>query len=276
MTQWADYSAGRPSGAALKASGFGGAIRYIGLGSAGKRINAAEYRDLIASGVEVLLVAEQSTDDAWAAVDDYAQGRTFATAALNEARAIGIPDNIGIAAAADAHAVGSQITDSVAYVRGFRDVLGLARTGFYGFFETLNAVHAAGVASWYWRCGAEPNTQEQTWIHFWQRNYGETVRYVSGIQCDVNDQYHPVTGANPVTPEQDAILRQILNQLVGPWPSYVDPNVKLTLVDFARAIDQHTYAPAAPASVALTAADLDTLAGKVATRLASLQFKATP
>lgn len=188
--RWADYSAGRPAAAALLAAGFGGVIRYVGLGSAGKRITAAEYQGLVAAGLRVLLVAELDTADAWEAVDDYAAGRQHAAAALADARALGIPDSVGIAAAADAHASGSQITDAVAYCRGFADVLGQARTGFYGFPETLTAVRATGVASWFWRCGTPPSTAEQAWTHLWQRNDGTTT--VAGVAVDITEQYLPI------------------------------------------------------------------------------------
>lgn len=191
---WADYSAGRPSGAALRAAGFGGAIRYIGLGSAGKRITAAEYQDLTAAGISVLLVAEYDTNDAWRGYDT---GKANAEIALAEARALGIPDSVGIAGAADAHASGqAQLDAAVAYARGFGDVLGRSRAGFYGFPEVVNAVRGAGVVSWYWRCGAEPSYGDKLWLHFWQRNAGETLRWVSGVPCDINEQYNAVTGGD--------------------------------------------------------------------------------
>jgi hypothetical protein len=203
MTQWADYSAGRPSGAALRAAGFTGAIRYVGVGSSGKRLAPGEYAALTSAGVQVLLVAESGTADAWGTPtdDDRARGRANATAALDDARSLGVPDSVGIAAAADAHALNQgQINDAVAYTRGFEDVLGHERTGFYGFSETLNAVHNAGVASWYWRCGSEPSTADKTWIHFWQRNAAPITRVVSGVPCDINEQYNPVGPSNDSTP----------------------------------------------------------------------------
>jgi hypothetical protein len=199
--RWADYSAGRPSAAALKAAGFGGVIRYVGLGKADKRITAAEYQDMVANGVQVLLVAELDSTDAWEAADDYANGVSHAGMALADARALGIPDSVGIAAAADAHATASQVADAVNYCRGFRDVLGLARTGFYGFRETLTAVHDAGMASWFWRCGSQPTAAERQWTHFWQRNDGTTT--VSGIAVDINEQYNDI-------PEDDVSFSDVI------------------------------------------------------------------
>jgi hypothetical protein len=190
MTRWADYSAGRPSAAALKAAGFGGVLRYLWAGSSSKLITAIEYQDLVANGLQVALVVEQSIDDAWKAVDDYAQGQSWAALARSAARAMGIPDTVPIAAAADAHASGSQITDAVAYTKGFRDVLGLQRTGIYGFREVVTAVRVAGAASWFWLCGSAPSTEDQSWLHFWQRNDGTTT--VSGVIADINEHYQPL------------------------------------------------------------------------------------
>lgn len=270
MTLWADYSAGRPSGSALKAAGFGGVIRYVGIGGPEKRITAAEYSDLVASGVQVLLVAEQWTTDAWGG---RALGQANARAALNEARALGIPDSVGIAAAADAHAANQdQINAAVEYARGFQDVLGKARTGFYGFVEVLNAVHAADVGSWYWRCGAVPSAAEKAWVNFWQRNAGTTVAYVSGIQCDINEQYNPVgVDMSFDQPDRDMLAR-VHEQLTALWPTFVaGSNAKLTLVDYARAVDERTVKqtaqlaaiPTTHPSVTLSPADLDALAAKV-------------
>jgi hypothetical protein len=278
--QWADYSGGRPSGAALRGAGFGGVIRYVGLGGGaslpGKRITAAEYRDLTGAGVQVLLVCEGDTTDAWGG---YAAGVANARIALADARELGIPDSVGIAAAADAHAANqAQINAAVEYARGFQDVLGKARAGFYGFQETVTAVRNAGIGSWYWRCGSEPSgtvnppTGEKSWTHLWQRNKAPTVRVVSGVTCDINEQYLPISRQeDDLTPEQWAFIknaltfndqcnRTIINQITGDpkgEPSF-DANMNwqdghlpgfpngdgshhFTLTDFARQSDWNSY-----------------------------------
>lgn len=192
MAWYADYSAGRPTPAALKAADFSGVLRYIGLGSEGKQINAGEYVAMKRAGMQVLLVAERGLQDAWGG---YALGVQNAREALADARFNGIPDSVPIAAAADAHAVSQQqISRAVDYARAFSDVLGKQRAGFYGFVEVLNAVHAAGVVSWYWRCGSEPSAAEKKWVHFWQRNKAPTLITVQGVPCDINEVYLPVGG----------------------------------------------------------------------------------
>lgn len=200
--QYADYSAGRPSGAALKAAGFSGVIRYIGLGSEGKQLVASEYRDLVATfgAQNVLLVAEAGTGDAWGTDtdDDYARGVANGKIAVADARAQGVPDWVPLACAADAHAQAFQIDDVVRYARGFEAAVGKSRCGFYGFSETLAAVHNAGIGSWFWRCGSEPTAAEKQWVNFWQRNAAPTVRTVAGVPCDINDVYHPILQGDDV------------------------------------------------------------------------------
>lgn len=194
--QYADYSAGRPAGAQLKAAGFGGVIRYIGLGSEGKQLIASEYKDLVTvfGAQNVLLVAEAGTGDAWGTEtdDDYARGVAYGKTSVADARAQGVPDWVPLACAADAHAQVFQIDDVVRYARGFEAAVGKTRCGFYGFSETLTAVHNAGIGSWYWRCGSEPTAAEKQWVNFWQRNAAPTVRTVAGVPCDINEVYRPI------------------------------------------------------------------------------------
>lgn len=274
MQQFADYSGGRPSGAALKAAGFGGVIRYVGLGSAGKRLAAGEYRDLTGAGLQVLLVVEQNTTDAWGG---YAKGVANAKAGLADARALGVPDSVGIAAAADAHAANqTQINAAVQYARGFQDVLGKARTGFYGFSETLTAVRNAGIGSWYWRCGSQPTAAERTWTHLWQRNAAPTVRVVSGVVCDINEQYKPISTSEDDVAGFDnddagvlmryGVLKEGLNP--NDKPTVENPGNYITVYNaFARIDTISSRVDAITASLAglkTGGVDLDALAAKIA------------
>ncbi len=197
MAQWLDFSDQPPGAAAIKQAGYMGVLRYIGLGSEGKQIHHAEYQDYVDHGLGVLLVAELGVNDAWAALDDYATGVARAQLALADARAEGIPDTVGIACAADAHATSAtQIDDAVRYAAGVASVLGRARAGFYGFRETSQAVHAAGVVGWHWRCGSEPSLEDKTWVNFWQRNTPPQVVVINGTACDINETYAPLPEDN--------------------------------------------------------------------------------
>jgi len=193
MARWLDFSGSPPGAATIRANGYVGVLRYIGLGGAWKHISGAEYQDYVAHGLKVMLVAQSGTDDAWGSPDDHAAGRAAAIAGVNHARRIGIPDSVGIACAADAHAGSAQqIQDSVRYATGFASVLGRTRSGFYGFSETSQAVHAAGAVGWHWRCGSQPSAADAQWVNFWQRNRAPTTVVLNGTTCDINEEYAPL------------------------------------------------------------------------------------
>lgn len=186
--EYADFSGPPPGAKALKAAGFSGVIRYIGLGSEFKQIHRAEYVDYVTNGMDVLLVAELHTTDAWQAADDYGYGVQNALIARADARNEGIPDYEPIFWAADAHATASQVADSLEYGRGFQSVLGRAGTGPYGFMEVVRAAKNAGLGNYYWVAGSQPSAEDQKWITFWQKNTG--TRTVNGTVCDINVMYN--------------------------------------------------------------------------------------
>lgn len=202
MAKWADFSGHAPGAAPLGAAGFEGVIRYVGEGSLSKRITAMEYQDYSRNSMPVLLVAELGTNDAWSSSNPFADGVARAKDALADARNLGIPDYVGIACAADAHATPAQVASAVEYARGFASILGQARTGFYGFSETSRAVHDANVVGWHWRCGSAPDAVDAQWVNFWQRN--DTTVTVGGTVCDINETY--ATLGEDMTPDQDAAL----------------------------------------------------------------------
>lgn len=207
---WADFSSGRPGSAALRAAGITGVIRYVGVGSASKRITAAEYADYAANGIEVRLVVELGVHDA---ESGYTAGVTNANLALSDARSLGIPDTVGIAAAADEHLAANKITTALAYVQGFRDVLGGARTGAYGFAEFIDAVHTADLAGWWWKSGNAPTLSESSWVTFWQRNNGTTTETINKVVVDLNDQTNSLTEPDDMTPDEHAWLEDVMRRV---------------------------------------------------------------
>lgn len=191
MAIWADYSGGRPNGASLRNAGFIGVIRYVGIGGLWKRLTAAEYKDLTAHQLQVLTIAENSGADA---EGGYSAGRANAQAAQADITNLGLPGNTLIFAGVDSNKVAA--SDAVDYVHGFRDVLGVARTGVYGFDYVINAVKADGSASVFWQAGHPP--APGAGVHFWQRNgsNGEPASAtVDGVTCDIDDQLLPLPGA---------------------------------------------------------------------------------
>jgi glycoside hydrolase-like protein len=212
MARWLDFSGSPPGAATIAANGYVGVLRYIGLGGSWKHIQAAEYQDYVAHGLKVMLVAQGGTDDAWGSADDYAAGRNAAITAVNDARAKGIPDSVHIACAADAHAANQQqIDDCVRYAAGFASVLGRTRSGFYGFSETSQAVHASGSVGWHWRCGTVPSAADQAWVNFWQRNTAPTTVVLNGTTCDINEEYAPLEDI--LDPEERNALFSIYNAM---------------------------------------------------------------
>ena len=193
---WADYSAGRPGGAALRAAGFSGVIRYVGTPGRAKNITAGEYQDLVGHSLSVLLVHENGTGDV---LRGYAGGVADAHSALDNARACSIPDSVGIASASDRHLTAAQVRAGVQYQAGFASVLGGARGGAYGFSEYVSAVRAAGTASWLWQCGHRPDANAG--VHLWQRNAGVSQTTVNRIACDINDQLLPLP-EDDMTPDE--------------------------------------------------------------------------
>jgi hypothetical protein len=180
-----DYSAGKISGAAIRAAGYGGAIRYItdsgNLGT--KHTSASEYRDHIACGLQDWLVYEVNTDDP---LGGRSGGITAAQRALDGANYIGYPADRHIFFCFDRHASTSELPAWRTYLDGAASVLGVGRVGAYGFSEAIDA--AQGHATAFWQCGSRSAVRSFT--NFYQRNTGTTA--VGGISCDINDVLIPL------------------------------------------------------------------------------------
>lgn len=214
--QWIDFR-GVPANwdvfyASAAKAGIRGAIRYISSGSDSKQIHSPERQAAGRHGIKLLLVDELGTGDAWDSADDRAAGAARGRAALADAKREGFGP-VGISAAADAHASGRQITDAVAYARGFASAVGKANAGMYGFSEVLRAVRAANVVSWYWLAGSKPSAEDAKWIAFWQDNTG-TIR-INGVECDRNWRLDgPLPGAstgteNDMGASEMAVLKRV-------------------------------------------------------------------
>lgn len=278
MTLWVDYSDGRPGGAALAAARVTGAFRYVSAGSPGKLITAAEYADLVAHGIRVLLVDELNTHDA---EGGFTAGAARAQAALSTARAYGIPDSVGIAAAADEHLTAAlaageaDVTSALAYVAGFVSVLGLARTGAYGPAELIDAVHATNAAEWTWKWGTAPTAAEQAWLTFWQRNAGQTTQVINGVTCDLNDQFNSIPGGPMTNPDETVLQRGSLpgapetgTTSVDAVAEYSDANKDLELAAIAK---DDTDINAVAAQVAALASGVQSSFAVLAAQVAALQ-----
>lgn len=209
MNIWCDYSGGRPSGLSLQRAGVTGVIRYVGIGGMGKRLTRPEYEDLIAHGIIVHGVVERDTMDA---NGGYQAGLMNARAAVADIHAITSGRGLAVVYAAnDQQAATSQ---TVAYVQGFSDILGVAYTGAYGFSAQIAAVRKAGFASHFWLAGHPPSLVNMSGeVDLWQRQGTKgqtsdgpatpTTIIIDGVQCDVNNAYLITT---PPLPEEHDMM----------------------------------------------------------------------
>jgi glycoside hydrolase-like protein len=194
---WGDY-VGYPGGAALRAAGFTGVVRYVGIGGSAKRLTAAEYADLSGNGLHVLGVVESTTTEA---DNGYAAGVSDARAA--QADIANLTGGRGLDFVFAANDKTTYIQADVDYVRGFADVLGVRKTGAYGFSDFLTAVRDAGVATVFWQAGHPPSiTGTGGFVHFWQRQgtpgdasdgpATPTTTTVGGVTVDLDNQRLPL------------------------------------------------------------------------------------
>lgn len=202
-----DYSAGRPSGAAIRAARYGFVMRYLDNGLAGRaNLTAPEFMDLTASGVQTGLVWERKLiGRPDRATEGRAAGAADAAAAAAAARAATGLDGYPIYFAVDFdlpdYAPGS--ADPMAklgpvgdYFGGIRSVLPLERVGVYGGYYAVKRILDAGLASLAWQTAAWSGGQEDPRIHVFQR-VGSV--YVAGVECDVNEARNSEFGYRPAT-----------------------------------------------------------------------------
>lgn len=182
-----DYTS-RIDPGAIRHAGYDFVIRYVDDRPRWKTIDAAEYSELVAAGVDVYLVFEISTDDA---EGDSVAGFPNAQRAIDGAHAIGYPDGYPLFFAIDEHVSPDRMDTIRQYLEAVENTV-VNRSGFrfgvYGFPEVIAAVQIWYPSAATWQCG---HKQAPGFADIWQRNTGTTV--VGGITCDVNEQYRPLT-----------------------------------------------------------------------------------
>ncbi len=199
-----DYSAGYPPPAILFIRGYA-VIRYIGFPDRLKCITGTEYAAMVAAGVPVALVYENTLTE-WRG--GHSAGQAGATRARAHATAIGFPRDRPIYMAIDQDVVtDAEYTTMVDYLRGAAGPLGgTALTGVYGEADVIDRARNDGVATWWWQTKAWSRGR-LTVAHLTQ-NIGELL--VGGVACDVNDAnaldwgQHPAPA--PITPTHRTTL----------------------------------------------------------------------
>lgn len=175
-----DYSAGRPTGAAVRAAGHVGVIRYAGTQGRPKNITKAEYQDMDRNGVGVALIFEDLAGDA---LKGWGRGVDAARAIAADAASIGFPTSRPLYFAVDQD-ITTQMDAVKAYFGGIASVLGSRPIGVYGEADVLDAVIGSGLAEYGWQTAAWSKGRRTNKARLFQR-IGSVV--VGGIACDVND-----------------------------------------------------------------------------------------
>lgn len=183
MSQVLDYSASFPGAANIKAKGYVGAVRYIGMPWRIKCTTASELQDFTREGLGMALVFESTATD-WRGGE--AQGIKSGQMARDHANAIGFPADRPIYMAIDQDVVTSgEFNLMINYLRGAAQSLGgAASTGVYGEADVIDRARNAGVASKFWQTAAWSRGKMAPNLHLFQK-----IGYVNvgGVACDVND-----------------------------------------------------------------------------------------
>lgn len=253
--RWADCATHPPS-SVLKVAGYQGIFLYAGTPQLPKNGSRVLYQSYSANGLDTAAIFEVDTTDIYR--PDLAPQHALDT--MSDVLSWGAPPTMPLEATADRHLTAADVATATEYQRRFYQTCkgrGWAGpVGGYGFSEFTRAIVAAGVADWTHVAGAGSTVQATD--TFWQDNTRKD--FPGGYEVDINYQFHPL-GANSVfTQQQESAivaaadltnrmapaLTQVLNQLMGPWSSWVpgsDPQAtERTLVDWVRTIDANLWA----------------------------------
>lgn len=140
-----DYSRSRPSPAGLYSAGKRFAGRYVGVGSAAKRLTPPEAQALCGAGLSIVALCEEYANSA---LLGFARGRMHASAALLEATACGMPTGRPIFFAVDFDASAAQLSTVANYFEGVATVLYRNQIGAYGGIRTLRYLFDRGLIGW--------------------------------------------------------------------------------------------------------------------------------
>ena len=238
-----DYSAGVPTGRAVKAAGHLGAVRYVSRRRPGaewmhgKPVLAGETADFAANGLSTASVYQYGRAETADWLGGAAAAATHAPQAIALHRAAGGPTGRPIYIAIDDNPTRAQYDNQIRpYLRSFSAALGVAgyHTGVYGNYNVIQWCVEDGIGAFFWMhdWGSAGRIHPRAHIH----QVGGRRITIEGIECDVNDvyatdwgQWTPGAGTNlPVSPEliQQAVqasseassrlpVGQVVNGLLG-------------------------------------------------------------
>lgn len=196
-TEGLDYSWARPGGRTIKNAGYKFVVRYLfedGIG--GKGLDAGELADLLANGLEIVLVYEAYASSP---KGGRSVGQAHARASEREIKRLGLPANSPVYFAIDWDAQASEQGVVDEYLRGAADVVGIKRVGVYGSADVMTRCMQNKTATWFWQTYAWSRGRVQQGIHLYQYLNGQNLNGAVDYNRTSLDNYGQVSKAGKVS-----------------------------------------------------------------------------
>lgn len=196
-TEGIDYSWARPGGAAIKRAGKKFVVRYLwpdGMG--GKGLDYGELQDLLAHGLEIVLVYQAGTNTL---LGGRSVGVQQAQTAQSEINRLGLPKNSPVYFAADWDASPAQQGAIDDFLRGAASVIGKDRVGIYGKADVMARCMQNKTATWFWQTYAWSGGRVQQGIHLYQYLNGQNLNGAVDYCRTSLDNYGQVSKAGKVS-----------------------------------------------------------------------------
>ena len=191
-----DYSAGVPSGAAVKAAGHMGAVRYVSqrrpgaTWMLGKPVTIEETRDFAASGLATASVYQFGRAETADWIAGAAGAAKHAPQAIQLHRAAGGPNGRPIYVAIDDNPTRDQYVNQIRpYLQAFQLALSAAglKTGVYGNYNVIQWCIEDRIGTFFWQhdWGSQGRLHPRANIH----QKAKYVGTIQGVQVDINNVY---------------------------------------------------------------------------------------
>lgn len=209
-----DYAWERPDPAGLYRAGKRFASRYLSYNTTGKNLTIAERDALWAAGLSIVLNWEAAASGA---LTGRAGGIAHATKAEQLRRDLGAPNDIPIYFSIDFLPAGTQWTTVADYMQGVRSVIGIARTGIYGGYETIDRAVMGHWAKWLWQTYAWSGGRWHPAAHVQQYRNGVSIAGgIVDLDRATTDYFGQWKGSDVLTEEQATQLRDTHFTLTTP------------------------------------------------------------
>ena len=259
MTEVVDYAFTTVNERALAAAGKTGAGRYVGPGSAGKHLTAAEVIRLHAAGLSIWLNVEGAAGDATAG---WSLGIAHARQAEAARTALGAPP-VPLYFAVDFDVTAGQWPSVKAYLGGAATVVGVARVGIYGGYNAVVWAARDKVAAWFFQTYAWSGGRWFAGNHLEQYHNGVslaggTVDLGRAVQANYG-QWAPA-GAPPSLARREVDMPGLF-QIKGNDTLYLSDGFRRKTLTLQMWTDFKETWGNVPIASCATQADLDAIAG---------------